>query len=98
MKNRYIFFYMLLVLFTTTSCEGFLNITPEGQSKRDQLLSTPQGIEDAMYGVYSQMRSKSLYGQELELNSPIPVRLSSLIPRMSTFTLVIACLTTSNLP
>ena len=69
MKNRYIFFYMLLVLFTTTSCEGFLNITPEGQSKRDQLLSTPQGVEDAMYGVYSQMRSKSLYGQELHFST-----------------------------
>ena len=33
-----------------------------------------------------------------ELNSPIPVHLSSLIPRMSMSTLVISCLTTSNLP
>ena len=33
-----------------------------------------------------------------ELFSPIPVHLSSLIPRMSMFTLVISCLTTSNLP
>ena len=33
-----------------------------------------------------------------ELNSPIPVHLNSLIPRMSKFTLVISCLTTSNLP
>ena len=33
-----------------------------------------------------------------ELKSPIPVHLSSLIPRMSTFTLVIYCLTTFNLP
>ena len=32
------------------------------------------------------------------LNSPIPVHFSSLIPRMSTFTLAISCLTTSNLP
>ena len=32
------------------------------------------------------------------LNSSIPVHLSSLIPRMSMFTLVISCLTTSNLP
>ena len=30
-----------------------------------------------------------------ELNSPIPVHFSSLIPRMSTFTLAISCLTTS---
>ena len=33
-----------------------------------------------------------------ELNSSIPVLLSSLIPRMSRFTLTISCLTTSNLP
>ena len=33
-----------------------------------------------------------------ELNSPIPVHFSLLIPSMSTFTLAISCLTTSNLP
>ena len=32
-----------------------------------------------------------------ELNSPIPVHFSLLIPRMSTFTLAISCLTTYNL-
>ena len=34
----------------------------------------------------------------IELNPPIPVHLSSLIPRMSTITLAISCMTTSNLP
>ena len=33
-----------------------------------------------------------------ELNSPIPVHLSLLIPAMSMFILAISCLTTSNLP
>ena len=33
-----------------------------------------------------------------ELNSPIPVHFSSLIPKMSMFTLAISYLTTSNLP
>ena len=33
-----------------------------------------------------------------ELNSPIPVHLSSLIPKMLMFTLAISYLTTSNLP
>ena len=33
-----------------------------------------------------------------ELNSPIPVHFSSLIPKMSVFILAIFCLTTSNLP
>ena len=32
------------------------------------------------------------------LNAPIPVHFSSLIPKMSKFTLLISCLTTSNLP
>ena len=34
----------------------------------------------------------------IELNSPIPVHFSLLIPKMSMFTLAISCLTTSNLP
>ncbi len=63
-KMKYIIF-MLVALFATTSCDDFLNITPDGQAKRDELLQTQQGIEDAMYGVYSQMRSTTLYGQEL---------------------------------
>ena len=33
-----------------------------------------------------------------ELNSLIPVHFSSVIPKMSTFTLAISCMTTSNLP
>ena len=67
-KIKYII-YLFVALFATTSCENFLDITPEGQSKRDPQLSTPQGIEDAMYGVYSQLRSTTLYGQELHFQT-----------------------------
>ena len=35
---------------------------------------------------------------KFELNSPIPVHFSSLIPKMSTFTFATSCLTTFNLP
>lgn len=56
-------------LITVTSCEGYLDITPEGQVKRDEMLSTNEGIEDALYGVYAQLRTKSLYGQELYFQS-----------------------------
>ena len=61
-KMRYIIMCMCALMLTTTSCDDFLDITPDGQVKRDPLLSTAEGIEDAMYGVYSQMRSTSLYG------------------------------------
>ena len=39
-----------------------------------------------------------LFKWSSELNSPIPVHFSLLIPRMLTFTLAISCLITSNLP
>ena len=46
----------------------------------------------------SSIEIRSCYGYlSYELNSPIPVHFSSLIPRMLMFTLTI-CLTTSNLP
>lgn len=65
MKKILYIIHLTIALFATTSCEDFLNITPEGQAKRDELLTTSEGIEDAMYGVYSQLRSNTLYGQEL---------------------------------
>ncbi len=68
-KMKYIIFALCTFAFTMTSCEDFLNITPDGQSPRDEQLSTETGIEDAMYGVYSQLRSESLYGQELYLRT-----------------------------
>ena len=48
----------------------------------------------------SQLRDWSLQLLHWQANSlyPIPVHFSSLIPRMSTFTLGISCLATSNLP
>lgn len=64
---KYIICFSLVVL--TTACDDFLNITPDGQVKRDQQLSTPEGIEDALYGAYSQLRSTSLYGQELHFST-----------------------------
>ena len=66
--------YIVLCLCSTigitfTSCDDFLDITPEGQVKRDQLLKTEEGIEDALYGAYAQLRSASLYGRELSFSS-----------------------------
>ena len=68
-KMKYIVLLLCATLLTTTSCDDFLDITPDGQVKRDPLLSTPEGIEDAMYGVYSQMRQQTLYGQELHFST-----------------------------
>lgn len=69
-KKKYIILCLCAALgLAFTSCDDFLDITPEGQVKREQLLMTEQGVEDALYGVYSQLRSTSLYGQELSFSA-----------------------------
>ncbi len=50
-----------------SSCDSFLDITPDGQVKRDEMLQTTEGIEDALYGVYAQMRQSDLYGMSLSV-------------------------------
>ena len=69
-KMKYIILCLCAALgLTFTSCDSFLDITPEGQVNRDQQLGTTEGIEDALYGAYSQLRSTTLYGQELSFSS-----------------------------
>lgn len=65
MKKIINIFFVVLTVLSVTSCDDFLDITPDGQVKREELLSTSEGIEDALYGVYAQLRSNNLYGQEL---------------------------------
>ena len=61
--------FLAVAMLATTSCEEFLDVIPEGQAKRDELLLTTEGLEEAMYGVYSQLRSNTLYGQELHFRT-----------------------------
>lgn len=69
MKSRLVILYIgVSLLMGFSSCEDFLDITTEGQVKRDEQLSTVPGIEDAMYGVYAQLRGSNLYGKELSYN------------------------------
>ena len=68
-KMKYMILLLCAMMVATTSCDDFLDITPDGQVKRDPLLSTAEGIEDAMYGVYAQMRQQTLYGQELHFST-----------------------------
>ena len=63
--KAYRYILCVLALCGLTACENFLDITPQGQVERDDLLSTADGVEDAMYGVYASMRNNSLYGQEM---------------------------------
>lgn len=61
--------YVWSALLTLSACESFLDITPEGQVKRKELLSSASGIEDAMYGAYAQLRGQNLYGREMSYSA-----------------------------
>jgi hypothetical protein len=65
MKKIINILFVAIAALSVTSCDDFLDITPDGQVKREDLLKTQEGIEEALYGAYSQLRSTSLYGQEL---------------------------------
>jgi tetratricopeptide (TPR) repeat protein len=69
MKKIFTYALAIAAAVSSVSCEGFLDITPEGQVKREDLLTTHDGIEDALYGVYAKMRQSSLYGQELSFST-----------------------------
>ena len=68
-----------------------------GLSRVQQLVMDREAWRAAIHGVAKSQTRLSNW-TELKLNSPIPVHFSSLIPKMSMFTLAIFCLTTSNLP
>lgn len=51
--------------FSMVSCNDFLDVTPSGQEKLETVLSTPDGIESSLYGVYAQLRNTNLYGSSL---------------------------------
>ena len=55
----------VLLAFLLCSCDKFLNITPEGQVSRDDILASQSGVEDALYGCYAKMRTANLYGSNM---------------------------------
>ena len=61
--SKYIFtvFFMLVI----TSCNDWLKVEPETSVDEEKLFSTEQGFKDALAGVYADMASPNLYGQEL---------------------------------
>ena len=68
--NKYIIYIFTIILAASLqSCNGFLDITPDGQIKRTELLESEEGYESALYGAYAQLRSSSLYGQEMMYNT-----------------------------
>src|SRR5690606_20711938 len=60
----------LLLTVGLVSCNKWLDIRPETEVDGDVLLSTAEGYEEALLGVYSRSTQNDLYGKELTIGTP----------------------------
>src|SRR5213592_958189 len=56
---------LLLLIFSSSSCNKWLDVQPRTKIKSDVLLQTEQGYRDALVGCYTLMKSQLLYGREM---------------------------------
>ena len=64
MKMIKIFLFVSMA-FVSVSCDKWLDVKPQSQLDRDDLLSSENGYSDALIGVYAELCDGSLYGREL---------------------------------
>lgn len=66
--KRYITLNILIgTLILCISCADFLDVHPKSSVSEEELLSSEVGFNQALTGVYSQMASRSLYGDNLTM-------------------------------
>ena len=58
---------MLLLggLLSTTACSDFLDVAPETEKEKEEMLSKESGYKNVLIGAYIRMKSTSLYGGEM---------------------------------
>ncbi|MFR7825129.1 MAG: hypothetical protein ACLU30_19440 [Odoribacter splanchnicus] len=65
MKNKILIAVALIVCTIASSCNDWLDVTPQAQVNADKLFSTPEGYESAVYGIYTAMTDASIYGTHM---------------------------------
>ena len=63
MKFKYIL--ILMTALALTSCNDWLDVTPQGQVEGKDMLSNEKGYNAALNGIYYDLTSNALYGKEL---------------------------------
>ena len=58
--------FLLFILITTLfSCKKWLDVKPDTEKDRDELITSSAGFKQMLFGVYSGMVDNSLYGHQL---------------------------------
>ena len=61
---------LFIVTFGIGSCESFLDVKPKSEILGDKLFETREGVEDALYAVYTDLAQSALYGKVLSWYLP----------------------------
>ena len=65
MKFKYILVLMTALAFT--SCNNWLDVTPQGEVEGEDLLTNEKGYNAALNGIYYNLTSTTLYGKSSAL-------------------------------
>lgn len=66
MKKTLTYIISALLCLSATSCADYLNVNPKGEVFDDDMFSSDEGYQDALYGVYSELAtSENLYASRL---------------------------------
>ncbi len=69
MKNRLKYIFGgLLIIFLSSSCEKWLDVTSDTEIRAEDQFKTEAGFKDALMGVYINMTDPSLYAKDLSFN------------------------------
>lgn len=63
MKNIYL--YITLILLSLSSCSDWLDVAASDQMKESQLFEKGQGYRNALLGIYQELSTEKLYGQQM---------------------------------
>jgi len=67
MKNKILLIICLFSVFALSGCKKYLEVYPKSSVAEDELFETETGFQQAITGVYSQMASRNLYGDNLTM-------------------------------
>lgn len=67
MKRNIILTTLFSIIILCISCEKFLDVHPKSSISEDELLTSEIGFTQALTGIYSQLASRQLYGDNLTM-------------------------------
>lgn len=68
-SSKYIIAGLLGMVLCTASCKKWLTVQPKTQMPADVMFTTESGFQDALTGVYIQMKAASAYGQHMTFDA-----------------------------